>query len=150
MSRVTIETLGNPRIAVAKGNIKSIEGIGILVTAMAKDLCPVDKGPLRNTIMYKTPDAEGGFNESPGEKAPDDQKLTEPVKKNQGIVGTGSDHWYPEFGTVKMIAQPFLRPAVATVVQNQSAQKVVKEYNTEAMAKEFAIRKAKVVYRSGS
>lgn len=136
-SRLTIENFGDPRLAIVKANLSSLEGIAIAIIALAKKLVPVDTGQLQNTLMYITPTSTGGFNESPGELAPESEQLDLPVKKNNAVVGSGSKHWYPEFGTYRMIAQPFLRPAFLFFAKGRKAADIIKQFNQAEMAKEL-------------
>ena len=77
-----------------KGGLKSafaraLERIGLQAEGYAKDLCPVDTGNLRNSITH-TSDGKAAY------------------------IGTNVTYGkYVELGTVKMAAQPFLRPAAA-------------------------------------
>ena len=121
---------------------KLITQTGIQVHAQAVTLCPVDKGQLRNSLMWKTSWSDGGFNSQGGDSATTDSRLDVQPKKDEGYVGTNSDHWYPEFGTRHQVAQPFLRPA-AEIVQGSKAADIAKKYGKEAMKEEFAQRKVK-------
>lgn len=77
-----------------KGGLKSafaraLERIGLQAEGYAKDLCPVDTGNLRNSITH-TSDGKAAY------------------------IGTNVEYGkYVELGTVKMAAQPYLRPAAA-------------------------------------
>ena len=82
-------------------------------TAQAKSLLSghVVTGRLRNSIMYRSSIAEGGFNTSGGEKA--DNKITVKPAKYTAYVGTNLFYApYQEFGTRRMAPHPFLRPAI--------------------------------------
>lgn len=144
---------------VNQGMKKMIMVACIKVTAQAKALCPVDFGQLRNSIMWKLTNREGGFNDGSGgggslsrsttkvkpTTAPNDQKIDKQPKESanriDGYVGTNSDHWYPEFGTRYQVAQPFLRPAKELVMDGGKAAEIGKKYCREEMEKEFARRK---------
>lgn len=106
------------------------------IEANAKAACPVDFGELRNTIMTLSAKEEHGFNDEPGQKAPEDQKLSVNPKGTDVYTGTASDHWYPEFGTRFMEAQPFERPAGEIVAGSPPIQ-VIKKYNSDEMRKAF-------------
>jgi len=110
-TKARLEIFEDPTIAVNKANILSLEAMAIAITALAKQIVPIDKGELRNTLMYVTATTTGGFNDSSGDAASEFERIDFQLPKNKAIVGTGSNHWYPEFGTYRMIAQPFLRPA---------------------------------------
>lgn len=149
-SRVTIERLGNPRVGAVAGRNKSLEGLCIALVALGKKLCPVDEGLLRNSTMAKGPGFEYGFNESAMDKAPGDQRLDLPTKEGTAVFGTASDHWYPEFGTSRQAAQPFIRPAAELLVQGQSAADIVRRYSAAEMERQLkhGIRQFKE-YKSG-
>lgn len=68
---------------------KALEMIGLQCEGYAKLICPVDTGRLRNSITHTQEDKDTELVGSPVEYAP-----------------------YVEYGTVKMSAQPYLRPAV--------------------------------------
>ena len=80
--------------ALVKGGLQSafaraLERIGLQAEGYAKDLCPVDTGNLRNSITH-TSDGKAAY------------------------IGTNVTYGkYVELGTVKMAAQPYLRPAAA-------------------------------------
>lgn len=149
-SRVTIERLGNPKLAAVNANAKSIEGLCIALVALGKELVPRDTGELQNTIMAKGPDFEFGFNESSGAKAPDKERLDMPVPDGHAVFGTGSNHWYPEFGTRRQQAQPFIRPAAELLVMGGKAKNIVAKWNAEEMAKQFKEGKRQFSqYKSG-
>lgn len=116
----------------------------------AKALTPVDQGQLRNSEMYQVftnagKIAEEGFNDKPEQAAPESHRLsvTEKPKKNQviGIQGTNSDHWYIEFGTRKMAAKPFERPAKEIVLDGGRATDVAAKYQREEITRAFTKRK---------
>lgn len=133
--------------AVSGGELgikQGIIGAATRIRGQAVALCPVDFGQLRNSIMWITAEEDGGFNSQPGEKAPASHKLTPPTQQNVALVGTGSDHWYPEFGTRFQIAQPFLRPAMELTVKSGEAAEIAVKYGREAMEEEFRKRKTRV------
>ena len=61
-NNVEIITYGNPVKANAEGTKVSVLKAAVAVTSQAKALCPVREGELRNSIMWRTEDTEGGFN----------------------------------------------------------------------------------------
>jgi phage protein, HK97 gp10 family len=100
---------------------KSIYEIGLIIEGQAKELAARRYGYLAASINVQF---EGGGTEleSPSsyakEKVPDKhdvrtfRKINKPGKEDVVLVGTALDYApYQEFGTVKMNAQPFLRPA---------------------------------------
>jgi HK97 gp10 family phage protein len=113
---------------------KSID-VGILetcikITAEAKSLAPLDKGRLRNAIMYKTTSKDGGFNnDSSREKA--DRQLEIQPKQLEGYVGANLEYAiYQEYGTRKMAPQPFLRPA-GLLVKSGNLNDVIRRIKEE-------------------
>ena len=93
MAKITMEVTADNTAAV-KGGLqsafaKALERIGLQAEGYAKDLCPVDTGNLRNSITH-TSDGKAAY------------------------IGTNVEYGkYVELGTVKMAAQPYLRPAAA-------------------------------------
>jgi hypothetical protein len=94
----------------------------LAIEAQAVDLCPVDKGQLRNSIMVVTSQRSHGFNEhkklATG-TAPDSAIISAPDDDMTGVVGTGLEYAAAvEFGRPDMPAypaQPYLRPAALIV-----------------------------------
>lgn len=115
----------------------------IKIHGNAVSLCPVQYGQLRNSLMWKFEDREGGFNSQEGEQAPYSQKLDIETGVLKGAIGTGSDHWYIEFGTKNQVGQPFLRPA-RDLVRGSSVATIVQKYGKKAMEKAYRNRKRKV------
>lgn len=114
MSEVVVVIKGKPFLGVEKGNQDSLLKTAIKVSNQAKILAPTDKGQLRNSVMYRTEKIDGGFNNSGGKKAPNELQVK--AKKGEAYVGSNLDYaTYQEYGTRKMNAQPFLRPAVDIV-----------------------------------
>jgi hypothetical protein len=100
---------------------ESIFQIGLIIEAQAKELCARRYGYLAASINTQF---EGGGTElgSPSsyakEKVPAShkvdtfRKIQKPGKEDVVLVGSAVDYGpHVEFGTVKMNAQPFLRPA---------------------------------------
>ena len=94
--------------ANAEGTRKGMWEIAVKVAAQAKLLSPValvNGGLLRNSIMVKT---KGKIAKHDGGPV-----LTTSTSEDEVIVGTATEYAvYQEYGTRKMVAQPFLRPAV--------------------------------------
>jgi len=68
--------------------IRALEAIGLQAEGYAKRKCPVDTGNLRNSITHRQEDEE-----------------TE-------VIGTAVEYGkYVEYGTQRMAARPFLKPA---------------------------------------
>ena len=97
----------------------------------AKSAQQPDTGRLRNSIMYKTIDKKGGFNDNPGkEQAPDEIDANARSEK-EAVVGFNLNYGiYQEFGTKHMAPQPFLRPAIA-LTKGSDKKDVIKAINDE-------------------
>lgn len=79
---------------VEMAKMRALEIIGMRAEKYAKALCPVDTGNLRNSISHQT------------------------VGNNEVHIGTNVEYApYVEFGTVRMSAKPYLRPAVSTHIE---------------------------------
>lgn len=119
------------------GSLKGLEmqklSAAIRIAEIAKSLCPEDKGQLRDSLMWSQGSKRGG-------QGVNADRLLDPIGQSQTIVGTNSDHWYPEFGTRNQVAQPFLRPA-AELLKGLARNTLIKKYGREAMKKEFRKRK---------
>lgn len=134
---VEITKFGNVPKAVKDGNDKALLILVARVTAQAKALAPVDLGQLRNSIMGRVEKQDVGFNS--GGKKQAANEITEKARQGEGYVGSNLLHAiYNEFGTRKMAAQPFLRPAVRAVANGTSVKAAVKKYQNEAIAKGMA------------
>ena len=71
--------------------LRAMETCGLVAEGYAKKLAPVDTGNLRNSITHDVDDGEPA-----------------------AYIGTNVEYSiYVELGTIKMDAQPFLKPAVA-------------------------------------
>ena len=69
--------------------IRGLEAIGLTAEGYAKLACPVDTGRLRNSISHAVDEADGVV-----------------------YIGTNVEYApYVEYGTSKMKAQPYLKPA---------------------------------------
>lgn len=134
MGEVIIKINGKPFLGTEVGNERGLAESAIFVTANAKTLAPVDKGQLKNSVMYKLDNGQtGGFNDGDGKPA--DIQLQSKVEKDSAIVGSHLDHaFYQEFGTRKMSAQPFLRPA-GKLLNIDIAKKACQEEMAKALKK---------------
>lgn len=129
---VTITAFCDPADVALKGGNKGILELVTHVVAQAKGLAPVDMGRLRNSIMGTTAIGEVGFNESGGELA--DKQIQKTRKPLTGTVGTATEYAvYQEFGTRRMGAQPYLRPAVEIVAGGGKADQVIAKYQSDEM-----------------
>ena len=117
--------------AVTAGTEKALLETAIKVTSQAKQLTPVDTGQLRNSLMWKTEQTDGGNTGGP--------KLTEPVKGVSVIDGTAVEHGvYQEYGTRKMAAQPFLRTAIDIVTNGVTAERAAAKAMNDTVREKLA------------
>lgn len=111
----------NVEARTQEGLVTGIIETAVNVTAQAKSLAPVafiNGGRLKGSIMWKAGNKRGG-NEG-------GDTLHESTGKLDAVVGSAVEYAvYQEFGTRKMSAQPFLRPAVEIVTQGSGAQEAV-------------------------
>lgn len=130
---VEMTKFGDVPKAIQEGNDKTLLIMVARVTAQAKSLAPVNLGQLRNSIMGRVEKQDVGFNVGGGKQAP--SEITEIAKQGEGYVGSNLLHAiYNEFGTRKMAAQPFLRPAIDAVASGSKVKAAVKKYQEEAVA----------------
>jgi HK97 gp10 family phage protein len=88
---------------------ESLFEIGLVVEGQAKLLSPVDLGRLRGSITVQMSDR----GTEPDGTVEQGDIIQKPTDENTAFVGTAVDYAaYQEFGTVKMNAQPYLRPAL--------------------------------------
>jgi HK97 gp10 family phage protein len=133
---VEVIKYGDAEKGADEGTIEAILTTCIMVTSEAKSLAPVDMGLLRNSIMYKTGAKSGGNS--------DGRELTVEPKVYEGYVGSNTEYaTYQEFGTFKMEAQPYLRPAVINTLSSSDYSKLVSKILNDEMTK--AIRTGKKV-----
>jgi len=87
--------------------------IGLAVEGQAKLLCPValiNGGRLRGSIITKSGTGKQTQMQLP---ASGQDEIKKPNESNEVYVGTAVHYGpYQEYGTIKMNAQPFLRPAL--------------------------------------
>jgi HK97 gp10 family phage protein len=148
-SKATLTIFGDVIGGASKGNFKSVLSVASRVVAQAKALAPVQKkdgGRLRNSIMYELNNGDtGGRDDSQGEKsiAPINAK----PPKNSAFVGFNLLYGiYQEYGTRKMKAQPFIRPAVAIEAMNADTKQILKEIAREEMEKALKEKRFVKVY----
>jgi len=101
---------------------KSAFEIGLVVEGQAKLLCAVNYGYLAASITTQS-DTKGTELENPskyakevpptGHQVSSFKKIENPNSDNEVLVGTPVDYApHVEYGTVRMNAQPFLRPSL--------------------------------------
>lgn len=131
---------GNPATAVAKGMAISNLMIGVAIASQAKLLAPVDYGQLRNSLSASNKDETRLLNNMQGEQA--EALETSDLKGDEVYVGSNSDHTvYQEYGTIKQPAQPFLRPAMESVIMRKEPAEIYEKYGRQAMEEELKKRK---------
>lgn len=115
--------------------------IGVQIASQAKVLAPVDLGQLRNSISATSLKGENKLlNDGKGEKAEPLERSG--LKADEVYVGSNSDHTiFQEFGTIKAVAQPFLRPAEEIVTQGSRPADIFAKFSREQMEKELKERK---------
>ena len=122
---------GDAKAAVKEGTKAGMLECAIKVVGLAKSTSPVLNGRLRNSIMWKSSDKEGGLNNSGGEKA---QALESKAGDMDVLVGSNVEYsTYQEFGTRNIPPQPFLRPAIAIHGFGADAQQTMKKRAEEVM-----------------
>ena len=108
--------------AVFLGSREGAIEIAVNVTTQAKLFAPVaviKGGRLKNSIMWLSSWGKKG-----GNKGGD--VLREKPEENSIHIGTAVEYGlYQEFGTRKMEAQPFLRPAADMVVNGTTAKRAM-------------------------
>ena len=138
---------GDPKKAVKLAISPSSLDIGVAIASQAKLLAPVDHGQLRNSISVSTLKEtkllnDGRFSPktSPMEYA--EELDTQGLKSSEAYAGTNSDHAiYMEYGTVKVVAQPFLRPSAELIVGGETPANIIMRYCNEQMERELVERK---------
>ena len=89
--------------------IRGLTKIAINVEGDAISLVPVDSGRLKGSITYAV---KGGESNTRSPAKPGDG-VSSPTDEMTAHVGTNVEYaQHVEYGTVKMSAQPFLRPAL--------------------------------------
>jgi len=129
---------GNVKSAVADGKAISNLMIGAAIASQAKLLAPVDYGQLRNSLSASNTSRTELLNNMAGEKA--DALDTQGLKEDEVYVGSNSDHAVAQeygVGERHMIAQPFLRPAMETIVLRKDPAEIFAKYGREAMDREL-------------
>ena len=91
MANRSVDNSAEIMAAVNGAILRGLERCGLKAEGIAKENCPVDTGRLRGSIAHKV---------VPAEKAV--------------YIGTNVEYAaYVECGTVKMAAQPYLKPSIA-------------------------------------
>lgn len=129
---VKIIKYGNLSKAISEGNENAIQELVMRVTSAAVTNAPAQTGQLRNSIMGRMYKKDFDFNNGDGKHAP--STIVPIAKKGQGYVGSNLLYAiYNEFGTRKMAAQPFLRPAIAVEANGAKAKNVIKKLQEKSV-----------------
>lgn len=149
-SSVSITRNGNPAKGGEEGALKAVIETCNIIINNAKALAPVNRGRLRNSLMYRVNSGtigEEGFNNGGGERANDREKVSlTPVKKATGFAGTNVFYGvYQEFGTRHHAPQPYLRPAGA-IARGQSTTEVIKKIQQEEMLGALKLGQKRVTF----
>lgn len=116
----------------------------VRIHAEATVRAPVDTSQLRTSLMWKKGWTNDAFN-FPNQAGGGNERQIDKPSGLEGVVGTAVTHGiYQEFGTRKMKAQPYLRPAV-DAVRGASASEIARQWGPEAMEREFKRRKRTIV-----
>ena len=95
--------------AMDKAIEKALVTAGVILERQAVALTPVDTGRLRGSITYRTQRKESRLDAPATAK----DQVSRPARKWTLHVGTNVEYApHLEYGTVKMGAQPYLRPAL--------------------------------------
>lgn len=137
---------GNPKDAVDKAKKVGNFEVGFAIASQAKLLAPVDYGQLRNSISASSRTQTRGLNDRRFTPKSTPMETGEPLdtselKGDEVIAGTNSDHAiFMEYGTIKLPAQPFLRPSVELIIDRKQASDIVAKYCKDEMDKELKKR----------
>lgn len=122
---------GDAKAGVREGTKAGMIECAVKVVGLAKSTAPVLNGRLKNSIMWKSSDKEGGLNNGGGAKAP---ALDSKAGDMEVLVGSNVEYsTYQEFGTRYMAPQPFLRPAIAIHGHGKDAAETMKKRAQEVM-----------------
>jgi hypothetical protein len=112
---------------------KSALEIALIIQGQSVTLCPVNEGRLRGSITIQTPEREIR-NKQSGQELKEDI-IRKPTNKNETLVGTACYYGpYIEYGTIKMKAQPFMRPSLdlatgkSLVIIERNGKREFKDY----------------------
>ena len=139
---------GDPKKAVKLALNPSSLNIAVAIAAQGKLLAPVKEGQLRNSISASNLKETKLLNTMSGEQA--EELDTKGLKDGEAYSGSNSDHAiHIEYGTIKMVAQPFLRPSAELIVDRKTPADVVAKYCNEEMEKELKKRKEEYAKKAG-
>lgn len=143
MVKITKITNGDISSAIKKTVKETNLSLGVQIASQAKALAPVDYGQLRNSISASSLTETKLLNNNSGKKA--DALDTSGLTGDEVYVGSNSDHTiYQEYGTVKQVAQPFLRPAMELKAKGSNVGEIATKYSRANMEAELKKRKETV------
>ena len=144
----TVIKYGDAKKAIRESIEKSTMEIGVAIASQAKLLAPVDEGQLRNSISVAMIRDYRLLNDGSGKRA--EGLKTKGLKTGEAYVGSNTDHAiHLEYGTIKMVAQPFLRPSAELIIDKKTPADVVAKYCNEEMEKELKKRKEEYAKKAG-
>lgn len=120
-----LKTIG-PRSA-RRGGAKALRHGADQIIEKAKELVPVDTGALEESIVYVAEASRSG------------QTLLGQIGFRRGPPSMARRATFIEYGTVKMAAQPFMRPAID--LKGRAAVSVIGQTLWEAIEKEADLAK---------
>lgn len=129
---------GDVKSAVADGKAISNLMIGAAIASQAKLLAPVDYGQLRNSLSASSTSKTVLLNNMAGEKA--EALDTQGLRDDEVYAGSNSDHAVAQeygVGERNIMPQPFLRPAMETIVLRKEPAEIFAKYGREAMDREL-------------
>lgn len=102
---------------------RALQAIGVMIEGEAIVRVPVDSGRLKGSITYATKKES----DNPSGAAKHTDKVSRPWEKHILHVGTNVEYaQHIEYGTRRMSAQPYLRPAL-----NDNRSKIAKIFKDE-------------------
>lgn len=110
----------------------ALNAVGLQAEKYAKLKCPVDTGLLRNSITYaldgKEPHKKSYKADKGAEKGSYNGEIPDEGRGKRAVyIGTNVEYAaYQEYGTSKIAAQPYLRPAATDHESEYKA--IIKEY----------------------
>lgn len=134
---IKLTTYFNPVIANDKGFEQALITQLSKIVAETKSLMsghvsPKNGGNLRASQMWRTSEAQGGFDSGKGEK-----EITARPQKMTGYAGANVDYFiYEEYGTRYRPAHPNFRAAIA-ITQGESKDIVIRKLNESMAAANF-------------
>lgn len=131
MSVEIVSNVDGAILGATAGMKRMILETAIKVAAQAKELAPFNLGQLKGSIMWVAGNQESDFIGPRIIYTGIDR-----FNRITGAVGTAVEYGiYQEFGTRRMGANPFLRPAILIVTKGASYQSAINTFATVEMEK---------------